>query len=95
VLGCTGSATTRLLQLRDPLGMHVHDQGDEILYVVAGEGTIETADASTNVGPGSLSVLPRGMAHAVDRRGRNPLILVSTVAGAPCAAASSTMTANK
>jgi mannose-6-phosphate isomerase-like protein (cupin superfamily) len=36
------------------------------------------------VGPGSLAVVPRGVAHAFERRGKNPLIVLSMLAGAPC-----------
>jgi hypothetical protein len=31
-----------------------------------------------------LVVAPRASAHAIERRGRNPLMLLSTLAGAPC-----------
>ena len=123
VLGCTGAATTRLLQLRDPIAVHTHDQ-DEILYVIAGDGAvkirpstvreaqgrpesgrggatagsgeaIEPHDESNIVSAGSLSVIPRGVPHALERRGRNPLIVLSTLAGAPCQSATSTHQASK
>ena len=84
VLACTPSATTRLLQLREPISEHKHADLDELLYIVAGEGALRIADQTTVVGPGSLSVVPRGVAHAIERRGRNPLIVLSMLAGAPC-----------
>jgi mannose-6-phosphate isomerase-like protein (cupin superfamily) len=84
VLACTPDATTRLLQLRDPISAHKHDNLDEILYIVAGEGGVRIGEQVTAVGPGSLSVIPRGLSHAIERRGRNPLIVLSTLAGAPC-----------
>jgi mannose-6-phosphate isomerase-like protein (cupin superfamily) len=86
VLGCTAGATTRVLQLRDPLAVHTHANLDEILYVVAGEGSVRIRDQATPVSAGSLSVIPRGVPHAIERRGRNPLIVISTLAGAPCQA---------
>jgi mannose-6-phosphate isomerase-like protein (cupin superfamily) len=90
VLGCTSAATTRLLQLRDSLALHTHSDLDEILYVVAGEGTIHLRDESTPMSAGSLVVVPRGVPHAIDRRGKNPLIVLSTLAGAPCQSTSTT-----
>jgi mannose-6-phosphate isomerase-like protein (cupin superfamily) len=33
---------------------------------------------------GWLSVIPRGVPHAIERRGKNPLMILSTLAGAPC-----------
>jgi mannose-6-phosphate isomerase-like protein (cupin superfamily) len=84
VLGCTAGGTTRLLQLRDSLAVHTHADLDEILYVVAGEGAVRIGDQTTAVSAGSLSVIPRGVPHAIERRGKNPLVVISTLAGAPC-----------
>jgi mannose-6-phosphate isomerase-like protein (cupin superfamily) len=87
VLGCTGAATTRLLQLRDSLASHTHAESDEIIYVVAGEGMARVGDQMMPLAPGTLTVIPRGLAHATERRGKSPLILLSTLAGAPCPSA--------
>jgi len=84
VLGCAPGATTRLLQLREALAPHTHDDLDEVLYVIAGEGAIRVGNEETAVTAGSLSMIPRGVTHAVERRGKNPLIVLSTLAGAPC-----------
>jgi mannose-6-phosphate isomerase-like protein (cupin superfamily) len=84
VLGCTGTATTRVLQLRDSLASHSHDDLDETIYVVAGEGVVRVGDQTMEVAPGSLTVIPRGLPHSTERRGRNPLIVLSTLSGAPC-----------
>jgi mannose-6-phosphate isomerase-like protein (cupin superfamily) len=85
LLGCTASTRTRLLQLREGLSEHTHDTTDETLYVVAGEGAIVIANrAPVQVGPASLVVIPSGLPHAVQRRGKNPLIVLSTLSGSPC-----------
>jgi mannose-6-phosphate isomerase-like protein (cupin superfamily) len=84
VLGCTPSGTTRLLQLRDNLATHTHDGLDETVYVVAGEGAVRIREESTPVAPGSLSIIPRGAPHGFERRGKNPLILLSMLSGQPC-----------
>jgi len=84
VLACTPEATTRLLQLREPISEHKHADLDELLYIVAGDGAVKLGDQTTVVGPGSLAVVPRGVAHAFERRGKNPLIVLSMLAGAPC-----------
>jgi len=86
ILGCTPSGVTRLLQLRDPVALHTHANVDEVLYVIAGEGAVRLRDESSAITAGSLSVIPRGVPHAIERRGKNPLILLSTLSGAPCAA---------
>ena len=84
VLGCTASATTRLLQLRDSLASHTHADSDEVIYVIAGEGMVRIGEQMLQIAPGTLTVIPRGLAHNTERRGRSPLILLSTLAGAPC-----------
>jgi mannose-6-phosphate isomerase-like protein (cupin superfamily) len=87
ILGCTATATTRLLQLRETLAEHVHANVDEMLYVVAGEGTlIIPGRAAAPIAPGSLSIVPRGAPHAIERRGKNPLIVLSILSGTPCSA---------
>jgi mannose-6-phosphate isomerase-like protein (cupin superfamily) len=87
VLACTPYSTVRLLQMRDALAEHKHADLDEVIYIVAGEGAIRVRGEMTAVAPGALTVVPHGVPHSVERRGRNPLILLSTLSGAPCAAA--------
>jgi hypothetical protein len=84
ILGCMPDATARLIQLREPLAAHTHADLDEVLYIVAGDGAVRIGDDLITVSPGSMSAIPRGTRHAIERRGRNPLILLSTLAGAPC-----------
>ena len=84
VLGCLADSTTRLLQLHDAIGEHSHADLDEILYVVAGEGSIRVRGESRNVAAGVLSIIPHGQPHAIERRGKNPLTMLSMLSGSPC-----------
>ena len=84
VLACNPLETVRLLQMREGVAEHVHESGDEIIYVVAGEGTVRIGEAPTPVRPGSLVLVTSGTGHAFERAGKNPLIVVSTLTGAPC-----------
>ena len=93
LVGCTGEATSMLIQLRDPLAEHTHAEGSEMLYVVAGEATHRVGDRDETLTAGSFSAVPRGTAHSLTRRGRNPVIVISTLAGQPCDAAAATTTA--
>ncbi len=86
ILACKPAEIVRLLQLRDNMAEHVHDKVDEVLYVVAGEGAVRIGDQVVTMKPGSLAVVPLGTPHAVERRGKNPLILLSTLSGATCPA---------
>ena len=84
VLGCLADSTTRLLQLHDAIGEHNHADLDEMLYVVAGEGSVRVRGESRNVAAGALSIIPHGQPHAIERRGKNPLMVLSILSGAPC-----------
>jgi mannose-6-phosphate isomerase-like protein (cupin superfamily) len=95
ILGCMPDAMARLLQLRDPVAQHAHAEFDEVLYVVAGDGTVRIGTESIAMSPGMLTTIPRGINHAIERRGRNPLVLLSTLAGAGCPSASTTQAVTK
>jgi cupin domain/carboxypeptidase family protein len=84
ILACTPQETVRLLQMREGSAPHVHDRVDEIIYVVAGEGTLLLGKDTVPLRAASLVVVPRGRDHAFERRGRKPLIVVSTLAGTAC-----------
>lgn len=84
ILACKPLETVRLLQMREPIARHVHERLDEVVYVVAGEGAVKVGDESVALRPGSLIVLPHGSGHAFERRGKNPLVILSTLVGSAC-----------
>jgi hypothetical protein len=90
ILACKPLETVRLLQMRDSLAPHVHDGVDEIIYVVAGEGAMKIGQEETPLRAGSLVFVPNGSGHSMERRGKNPLIVVSTLVGSSCDRAKST-----
>lgn len=83
-LGCTASAKTTLVQVRDPLPERSLQDADEVIYVVAGEGTLRLGNSSVQLKATTLSVIPRGTVRGITRKGRNPLIFVSVLSGPPC-----------
>jgi cupin domain len=90
ILACKPMETVRLLQMRDSLAPHVHDGVDEIIYVVAGDGAMKIGQEETALRAGSLVFVPNGSGHSLERRGKNPLIVVSTLVGSSCDRAKST-----
>ena len=84
ILACNPLETVRLLQMREGIAQHVHQSVDEVIYVVAGEGTARIGETPTPLRAGSLVVVTNGTGHALERGGKNPLIVVSTLIGAPC-----------
>jgi mannose-6-phosphate isomerase-like protein (cupin superfamily) len=83
-LGCTASAKTTLVQVRDPLKERALPDADEVIYVVAGEGTLRLGNRDVSLSATTLSVIPRGTVRGITRKGRNPLIYVSVLSGPPC-----------
>jgi mannose-6-phosphate isomerase-like protein (cupin superfamily) len=75
-----GYATAQLLQLREPLEEHVHADEDEIIYVIAGQGTLRLGDRQQAIDAGWFAAIPRGTPHSIVRRGRNPLVVLSIMA---------------
>ena len=86
LIGCSGVGQTLLWQIRDPWTGREHESADATIYVVAGDGTIRLGDRDVNITNGSFAVVPRGTTYGFTRRGRNPLIILAVLSGAPCAA---------
>jgi mannose-6-phosphate isomerase-like protein (cupin superfamily) len=85
VIGCSGATTTRLILVREPLSLHRHVDVDETIYVLAGEGSLTIGTRDQTVGPGWVGLVPRGTAHSVTKRGRNPaVVMLSVQSGEPC-----------
>src|SRR4051794_623392 len=86
-LGCTASARTTLLQLRESGKEEARADADEVIYVVAGEGTLRLGNRDLPLASSTIAVVPRGTVRGLTRKGKNPLILVSVVSGPACTAA--------
>jgi hypothetical protein len=84
-LGCTPTGTATLHQLREAWLNHTHEDSDEWLYVVAGEGTLRIVNADQRITAGTFASIPHSIGHAVLPTGRNPLIVISVLSGPPCA----------
>lgn len=83
-LGCSGATASRLIMTRENMAVHTHSDADEMLYIVAGEGTLTVGDRDQSVEAGWYSVVPRGTSHSLTRRGRNALLVLSVRSGPAC-----------
>lgn len=86
-IGCSGLSRAQLLVVRDSLPAASRSDADDMLYVIAGEATITLAGKTQSISSGWFSVVPRGTARTITRRGKNPVIFLSMVGGPPCSAA--------
>jgi mannose-6-phosphate isomerase-like protein (cupin superfamily) len=78
-VGRTPAMTASVVQVRDPTKERGRADTDEMLYVIAGEGTLRAKGRDQALEAGSLVVIPRGVTYTLERRGRNPLIALSIV----------------
>jgi quercetin dioxygenase-like cupin family protein len=45
--------------------LHIHDQGDELFYVVSGRGTATLGERAETIEPGDVIFAPRGAVHGI------------------------------
>ena len=86
LIGCSGVGQALLWQIREPWTGRQHASADGMFYVVAGEGRLRLGEREFNVASGAFAVVPRGTTYNLSRNGRNPLMVLAVLAGAPCAA---------
>ena len=86
MIGCSGLGQALLWQVRDPWTGRQHDDADGMIYVIAGEGALRLGDRDVKVSNGCFAVVPRGTSYGFTRSGRNPLIVLAVLSGAPCQA---------
>ena len=84
-LACAPGGEATLLQVNDPLTNQRHDDADEFIYVVAGQGTATLGEREETMRAGMFVLIPRGLPHALTRSGRSPLVMLAMRAGERCA----------
>jgi mannose-6-phosphate isomerase-like protein (cupin superfamily) len=85
-IGCSGLEQALLWQVREPWNGRQHESADGMLYVVGGDGRLKLGEKEFTIAAGAFILVPRGMTYSLSRTGRNPLIVLAVLAGAPCAA---------
>jgi mannose-6-phosphate isomerase-like protein (cupin superfamily) len=83
-IACSGLVQTLLWQIREPWDNRQHATADAMLYVVGGEGTLKMGSSDVPLHAGTFVSVPRGTSYGFTRRGRNPLIVLGTLAGDSC-----------
>ena len=57
--------------------LHIHDQGDELFYVVSGRGTATLGEQSEAIEPGDVIFVPRSAVHGISNlEHEDPLTVV-------------------
>jgi len=84
IVSCSGNARSTLVQLNQDQAERLYDTADVTYYVIAGEGTAKMNGRDSALVAGTFVSVPRGTPHSLARRGRRPLIMLTTVSGTPC-----------
>lgn len=58
---------------------HVHDNEDELVYVLEGEIEVSLGDQTMLAVPGVTALLPRGISHGFTNVGDKPSIVIDTI----------------
>lgn len=83
-LGCATGGNSTLVQINEPLAQHTHDDADEFIYVIAGQGMAQLSGRQESLGPAVFLMIPRGMPHTLTAGPKKPLVLMSVRAGEKC-----------
>lgn len=61
------------------IGLHQHDQEDEVFIVQRGSGVIVDGGTETVVGPGDVVLTGKGASHAVTNTGSADLVITAVI----------------
>lgn len=61
------------------IGLHVHDDDEEIYYITKGRGRVIDDDITTEVGPGDAIVTGGGSKHALENIGGSELEFIAAI----------------
>lgn len=83
----TGTEGSILVEQTFPKGgtttLHLHEQGDELFYVVAGRGTATLGGLTDEIGPGDVIFVPRYAVHRIENLTHDEPLQVVFFMGTP------------
>lgn len=85
-LSCATDGSSSVIQVKEQLAQHAHDDADEFIYVIAGDGTARVSQRTEPVHAGMFLMIPRGVPHTFTATGKRPIMMLSTLAGQGCSA---------
>jgi len=63
--------------------LHLHEQGEELFYVVAGHGAATLRDTTEHIGPGDVIVVPAGEVHRISNLDNDEPLIVTFFMDSP------------
>ena len=83
-MGCAQGGSSTLIQINEPLAEHMHDDSDEFIYVIAGQGVARLSGREEPLAAAVFLMIPRGMPHTISAGSKKPLVLMSLRTGGGC-----------
>jgi len=65
------------------VSLHVHEDEDELVYLLDGEIEVTLGDQTMTAVPGVMALLPRGIPHGFENKGDKPSRLLDTILPGP------------
>jgi quercetin dioxygenase-like cupin family protein len=69
VLVKTTTYTVGAVAVKDEIKAHRHKDGDHVIYIVSGQGTMTHGDQTVTLKPGMVVHVPKGVVHSVKAQG--------------------------
>jgi len=61
--------TVGAVAVKDEIKAHRHKDGDHVIYIVSGQGTMTHGDQTVTLKPGMVVHVPKGVVHSVKAQG--------------------------
>jgi quercetin dioxygenase-like cupin family protein len=61
--------TVGAVAVKDEIKAHRHKDGDHVIYIVSGQGTMRHGDQTITLKPGMVVHVPKGVVHALKAQG--------------------------
>jgi quercetin dioxygenase-like cupin family protein len=61
--------TVGAVAVKDEIKAHRHKDGDHVLYIVSGQGTMTHGDQTVTLKPGMVVHIPKGIVHSLKAQG--------------------------
>lgn len=68
----------KLAKLQGEFIWHIHDDDDEMFFVISGNLNIELRDKTLELKPGELTVIPKGVEHRPVAKSEVSIMLIET-----------------
>jgi quercetin dioxygenase-like cupin family protein len=66
--------TVGAVAVKDEIKAHRHKDGDHVIYIVSGQGTMTHGDQTVTLKPGMVVHVPKGVVHSIKAQGELTLL---------------------